>query len=85
MKRIVEVSGEGLEACLGETVMVWCANYIYSGKLVGVNTHDIALENAVVVYETGPLKDKGFSDAQELPCAQWYVRTCAIEAYGVIS
>lgn len=79
----VEVDGEGLEALLGEHVMVWCANYIYSGTLAGVNERDILLEGAHVVYQTGPLTDSGYEDAQPLPGDGWYVRIDFIESYGM--
>lgn len=83
MKKLVsvqEVEGEGLTALLGENVMLFCLNYIYAGKLVGVNTHDVLLENAQIVYETGELTAKKFQDAQALPDSL-YVRTSAIESY----
>jgi hypothetical protein len=83
MKKLVsvqEVDGEGLTALLGEYVVVFCLNYIYSGKLTGVNTHDILLEEAKIVYETGPLCNKDFKDAQGLP-SNLYIRTACIEAY----
>lgn len=85
MKKIVtvqEVEGEGLEALLGKNITIWCVCYIYAGKLVGVNTHDIILENAKIVYETGALTVSGFTDAQDLPSKEWRVRTAAIESYG---
>lgn len=82
MKKLVEqVEGEGLESLLGEHVVIWCLNYIYSGKLIGVNSQDVLLEEASVVYETGPLQDKQFKDAQPLP-GPWYIRTATIESYG---
>jgi hypothetical protein len=84
MKKLVsvqEVSGEGLEALLGEYIDVWCLNYIYSGKLVGVNSADILLEDAVVVYETGELTASSFKNAQRLPNPR-YIRTAAIESYA---
>ncbi len=84
MRKLVsvqEVDGEGLTALLGEYVTVWCLNYIYSGKLTGVNKDDILLEEAHIVYETGPLDGKKFQDAQLLPSPQ-YIRTAAIESYG---
>lgn len=84
MKKIVEqVSGEGLESLLGQEVQVWCFNYIYSGMLTGVNDTDILLSDAKVVYETGPLKEKGFKDAQST-CVNLYIRTAAIESYGLV-
>ena len=82
MRKIIEeVSGEGLNKLLGETVSIWCANYIYAGKLVGVNESDVLLEDAKVVYETGPLCADEWKDAQDLP-GPWYVRTSFIESYG---
>src|SRR5208282_5297819 len=56
MKQIVtvtEVEGEGLEALLGQNVLLFCLNYIYTGKLVGVNSTFVKLEGAKIVYETG--------------------------------
>ena len=85
MKQVVtvtEVEGEGLEALLNENVMLFGLNYIYAGKLVGVNSTFVKLENAKIVYETGPFTDKGYKDAQSLPGAAWYVQTSAIESYG---
>lgn len=84
MKKLVtvqEVAGEGLEALLGEYIDVWCINYIYSGKLVGVNTNDILLDEAVCVYDTGALTAAKFQDAQPFPHPR-YVRINAIESYG---
>lgn len=85
MKKIVEeVSGEGMEALMGERVALWCECYIYAGRLIGVNDDDVMLEDASVVYETGPLDEAGFKDAQALP-SPWYVRTAKIESYGEMS
>ena len=84
MKKLVnvtEVEGEGLVGLLGENVMLFCLNYIYAGKLVGVNKEDVLLESASIVYETGPLKDEKFQEAQELPFP-FYVRIACIESYG---
>ncbi len=85
MKQVVtvtEVDGEGLEALLNENVMLFGLNYIYAGKLVGVNTSFVKLENAKIVYETGPFSAKGYKDAQPLPGSAWYVQTSAIESFG---
>ena len=83
MKTIVETTGGGLEGLLGERVAIWCMNYIYAGVLEGVGDNDIKLSDAKVVYQTGPLEESGFSDAQPLP-SDWYIRTAAIESYGVM-
>ena len=86
MKKLVqvqEVEGQGLEALLGQRVTVFCLNYIYCGELVGVNTTDIILKGASIVYDTGSFSTKGFADAQ--PIAQeWRLRTATIESYGVL-
>lgn len=84
MKKVVtvtEVDGEGLLSLLGEEVVVWCMNYIYSGTLSGVNETYIKLDNAHIVYETGELNSKTFKDAQKLPNS-WYINTAAIESFG---
>ena len=85
MKKIVsvqEVSGEGLEALLGEQVILMCVNYNYSGKLVGVNDKCVLLENAFIVYETGEWSAKSWKDAQKVG-DKWYVSTASIESYGL--
>lgn len=84
MRKIVEeVIGEGLEKLLGDTVTLFCLNYIYTGKLIGVNATCVLLSEAKIVYETGPLHDKAWKDAQALP-GDWYVQTQAIESFGLL-
>ena len=80
---VTEVDGEGLMALLGERVTLFCVNYIYEGKLVGVNDTCVLLEDANVVYETGPFGEKNFKDAQRI-ADQWYVQLGAIESFGRI-
>jgi ferredoxin-fold anticodon binding domain-containing protein len=85
MKKLVQVieeEGQGLEALLGKKVAVFCLNYIYAGTLTGVNKDDIILSEAGIVYETGPLKERGYKDWQALPGNEWRVRTSCIESYG---
>ena len=87
MKKLVsvtEVDGEGLVALLGETVLVFCMNYIYTGKLEGVNTHDILLTDAAIVYDTGDHASTKFADAQKIG-HPLYVRTSSIESYAKTS
>jgi hypothetical protein len=82
MKKIIKVTeGEGLAALLGQTIMVWCVNYIYTGTLTGVNEDCVLLTDPAVVYETGPFTTPGYKDAQPLHCKSLYVRTGAIEAF----
>ncbi len=84
MKKLVkveEVAGEGLIGLMGENVTLFCLNYIYHGKLVGVNSTFVMLEKASVVYATGACTDKNFADQQALP-GDWYVQCSAIESFG---
>ena len=84
MRRIVEdVSGEGLEKLIGERVTLFCMNYIYTGKLSGINATCVLLSDASIVYETGSLLDKKWKDAQPLP-GDWYVQVTSIESFGVL-
>jgi hypothetical protein len=86
MKKLVtveEIEGEGLEALLGENVLIFSMNYIYTGKLVGVNKEFIKLEDAKIVYETGPFTDKNYKDAQSLPTKDWYIQLTSIESFGI--
>lgn len=83
MKILVEQKdAEGLEALLGETITVFCALYFYTGKLVGVNSTCIKIEDPYIVYETGAFSEKGWKDAQKLPHKNWYVQIDMIESFG---
>jgi hypothetical protein len=86
MKKLVqvqEIEGEGLEALMGENVTLFCQIYIYTGKLIGVNSEFVLLENAHVVYETGAFNEKNWKDAQKLP-GNWYVTKNSIESFGLL-
>lgn len=77
-----EKGGEGLLAFMGKPIALWCLNYIYSGILVGVNDSCVKLKDAVIVYETGALTEKGWKDAQRLPGDFHYVQLSALESFG---
>jgi len=84
MKKLVkveEIAGEGLLALLGENVLIFGVNYIYAGKLVGVNDTCILLENGGIVYETGDFNNKSYKDFQKVS-DQLYVQLGAIEAFS---
>jgi hypothetical protein len=84
MKKIVEqVEGEGLVKLIGERITLFCANYIYTGNLIGVNDSCVLLADAAIVYETGPFTDAAWKDAQKLP-SSWYVQTSMIESFGLL-
>jgi len=80
---VTEVENEGLEALMGKTVTLFCGVYIYTGKLMGVNDTCVKLENAGIVYETGPFNQKNWKDMQPLP-DEWYVATQSIESFGIL-
>lgn len=85
MKKLItvtEVEGEGLEALLGESVLLFCLNYIYAGILSGINETCVQLTQAKIVYETGPFTQTGYKDAQPLPGESWYVQKGVIESFG---
>lgn len=84
MKKLVEVmevEGEGLTKLLGEQVILFCGNYFYAGKLAGVNTDCVLLENGGIVYETGSFTDKNWKDFQKI--GNVYVRIAGIEAFAI--
>jgi hypothetical protein len=85
MKKLVkveEVEGEGLIGLLGKRVTLFCANYIYRGILAGVNETCVKLDEAQVVYETGPFTTKEWADVQPLG-GSWYVERGAVESFGL--
>jgi hypothetical protein len=85
MMKLIETTGEGLVALLGQRVTLFCANYIYTGTLTGVNETCVLLtDKPAIVYETGPLEDKAWKDAQPLPHDALYVMTHAIESFMVL-
>ena len=85
MKKIVEIDeSEGLESLLGERVTLLCANYFYTGKLIGVNDTCVKLQDAYLVYDTGAWDNTEWEDAQKLPNDYLYVAIPAIEAFGVM-
>ena len=83
-KLIEEVEGEGLIKLMGEKVTLMCNSYFYTGKLVGVNTDDVVLQNPSIVYSTGAWDTKTYSDVQALPTKELYVRINHIESYGIL-
>jgi hypothetical protein len=80
---VIEVENEGLVSLLEQTVTLFCAVYIYTGKLVGVNATCVKLENPKIVYETGAFDNVIWKDAQSLP-NDLYIQTSMIEAFGIV-
>jgi hypothetical protein len=84
MKKIIQVDdSDGFESLLGERLTLFCLNYIYTGRLVGVNDTYLLLEEAGIVYETGELTDKTWKDMQPLP-ESWRVQIGAVESWGLL-
>jgi hypothetical protein len=84
MKVLVEqVEGKGLESLMGKQVTLFCMNYIYTGKLIGVNTTCVLLSDPKIVYETGAFSEKNWKDAQAV-CPELYVQVAAIESFGIV-
>lgn len=80
---VVEIESEGFIALLGKTITVFCANYIYTGKLEGVNTTCIKLSSPKVVFETGDFNEKNWKDAQALP-NDLYIQCGMIESFTIL-
>lgn len=86
MKKLVqavEVEGEGFLSLMGDVITVFSLNYIYTGKLIGVNDTCILLEEPSIVYETGSFDSDNWKDAQRLP-NQLYVQLGCIESFGIV-
>ena len=84
MRKLIEdVPGEGLDKLLGEQITLFCLNYIYAGKLIGVNATCVLLQAPAIVYETGPFTDPKWKDAQALP-HELYIMLSAVESFGVV-
>lgn len=84
MKKLIEETGESaMESLMGEVITIFSLNYIYTGKLVGVNDTCCLLESPKLVYETGAFSDKKWKDAQDLP-NEIYIQYNCIEAFGIV-
>jgi hypothetical protein len=81
--QVIEVEDEGLISLLGKTVTLFCANYIYTGKLEGVNVTCVKLSSPKIVYETGAFTDKDWKDAQSLP-NDLYIQLGLVESFTIL-
>ena len=81
--QVVEVENEGFLALMDEVITVFCMNYIYTGKLIGVNDSCILLDNPSIVYETGSFTEKKWKDAQSMP-NQFYIQLSSVESFGLL-
>ncbi len=84
MKKLVtEIENEGFEKLMGETVTLFCMNYFYNGKLVGVNDTQVLLSDPKIIYETGNWSSGSWKDVQSMGIDELYVRISAVESYAV--
>jgi len=74
---------DSFDSLLGKTITVFCAIYIYTGKLVENNKESIKLENPKIVYETGEFNKPEWKDAQALP-HDFYIMKGMIESFGIV-
>lgn len=77
---VVEVEEAGLITLLGKHVLVFAANYIYTGILSGVNDTCLELSEPKIVYQTGAFSNDTFEDAQSTGSDVLFVQTNAIES-----
>jgi hypothetical protein len=80
---VIDEPNEGLIALLGKNVLLMCANYFYSGKLIGVNDTCVKLEDPSIVYDTGSANQGTKQDAEKMAVREWYVSRAAIESFGL--
>jgi hypothetical protein len=84
IKVIEEVQGAvGLDALLGEEVLLICSAYFYTGKLTGVNDTFVQLDDPAIVYETGNWNSKGYTNQEKLHTKRFFVQRAAIESFGI--
>jgi hypothetical protein len=84
MKKLIEITEEsGMESLMGEVITIFSLNYIYTGKLVGVNDTCVLLQHPKIVYETGSFSNKEWKDAQDLP-NDLFVQLSCIESFGLV-
>ena len=81
--QVVEVENEGFLALMDEVITIFSLNYIYTGRLIGVNESCVLLDNPSIVYDTGPFDNKKWDNAQALP-NQVYVQINCIESFGIM-
>lgn len=82
-KVIIEDNTEGLMKLLGEMVTLYCASFIYAGRLTGLNDECVLLDEAKIVYDTGDHSSPSWATAEKMPNGSWYVMKSKIESFGI--
>ena len=72
-----------IEDLLGQRITIFCAVYIYTGKLVSVIGDTIRLKDASVVYETGAFDNPKWRDEQKFP-NDLYIQRGMVESFGIL-
>lgn len=81
--QVVDVENEGFLALMDQVITIFSLNYIYTGKLIGVNDTCVLISDPSIVYETGSFDEKEWGDAQKLP-NELYVQLNCIESFGIV-
>ena len=80
----IDVEEEGFLKLLGDIITIFCANYFYTGKLIGVNDDCVLIEDPSIIYETGSFGNDRWKDCQSLCCKELFIQKSAIESFGVM-
>ena len=81
MKKVFEVSDEGLNYFLGKRIFIVAQSYFYVGKLTGINETCVLLEDSKFVLESGSFEEKGLAIAEKIPGGKCYVMIRNIECF----
>lgn len=69
---------------VGKEVVVFCANFIYTGTLVR-ETHDrICIEKPIIVFETGPMHENDWREKQAMPTPVLHIERSGVESMGLL-
>lgn len=81
-EEVLEETGQAYyESLMGTRPILYCANFFYTGKIIGVNGLGVLLGNdASIVYLTGAHDSKKFSSHAGFGGANVFVHYAAIEA-----
>jgi hypothetical protein len=82
---MTENNEEGFLALIGKNVEIQTGLFIYAGKLIGVNSTCVKLDNAHTVFDTGDFKNKKYSDAQARENPILYVQLAGVFAFNETS
>lgn len=74
-----------LESLKGFNVILFCSNYFYTGKVVGVDEHTVTIKGARMIFDTGEFKNgPKFKDVEKLYSDEWHINTSFIESFGCL-